>query len=543
MSHDRFSRGAIDRDPSTASRREVVGGRQTMVIRSTHPWRQRVSAATLRLFAGTLLISLLAKGGAFQQAFGFDDWGFALGEKQAAALLWQARVGGALVVRLTQFLQLDSVHSQFVWVAALIACQALLGTILARFWHLHRNPWAGLAVASLAAIHPYTCDSLHMRSALGVATLSLALVAILLLPERWTAQRLLAGTLLFTVAVSIYQLALHYLIMAALMGAAVSWGRYLLWASSRGWPVRARRLAHPRNILRHKSTALLACAFGGTALYGAIAFGYIAWRHVPLTTRTQLLPLGWLGERSHQVAQVITQQMLGSEPLIPRTAQWLLLGILGLTVFGLLRCVRAGSFVRAAATATMALVFLAGSLVWTLGLVLVLKEFWPAPRVVAPVAIFWAGVLALSCLLYGRLGRRVVLAGSAVILLAFVGIDNRVFTEQVRLNRRDTLQATRIAERLEGSPGFSPTSRLIVRGKSWGYPLGLRTVTYDLNVSAFGAQWAQAQILRESTGYAFAEPTAADIKVATDHCDSVSPFPGPESVVVLDHVAIVCVGN
>ena len=501
------------------------------------------SRPTWRLFLGTLLCSFLAKGAALQQGFGLDDYGFALEETQAGVLFWQARIGGGLLDNLLQTLQFDPVHSQFVWSAAFITIWALLGTLVARYWHLHREGWIAFAVATLVAIHPYGCDSLHMRSALSVAAPILVAVALLLIPERWTPRRLAGGTLLVAVAVSINQLTLHYLLMVVLVSTAVGWGRTLAWASSRGWPSRARRLVRPGRIVRHKTTALVACALGGTAVYAAVAQLYISWRHLKLTQRTQLLPLAAAGERGRQVWRWLGSHLAGPEALLTPIAKALLLVALAVALLGLLRQLRWPSPGRSLAAALVVLAALGAALPGTLGLLLVLREFWPAPRVIAPVAIFWAGVVALAYLLHGEWVRRALAVLVSVVLVSFVGIDNRVFSEQLRLNRRDALLANRIVMRLETAPGFSAASRLVMSGKPAQYTLPFLTQTYDTNVSALRAEWSKRQIVREISGYRLATPSAVEVAAAAAYCAQAQPFPAPDSVVVQDGLAIVCLGG
>jgi hypothetical protein len=186
---------------------------------------------------------------------------------------------------------------------------------------------------------------------------------------------------------------------------------------------------------------------------------------------------------------------------------------------------------------------LLAALVWSLGPLLFLAEFWPAPRVMAHVGIFWAGVLAIA---YFGLGRRArpVLAGLALlIVLSFIGANNRVFDEQLRLNRRDATKANRIVARLEAMPGFLAVRFVALDGVSWTHPLRLGTLDHDLNVSAFGAEQAKADILAEVSGYdlKLAEEDA-QIAQAAAYCRGQEPWPGPRSVTIQDGLAIVCLG-
>jgi hypothetical protein len=161
----------------------------------------------------------------------------------------------------------------------------------------------------------------------------------------------------------------------------------------------------------------------------------------------------------------------------------------------------------------------------------------------AHVGIFWAGALAVSYQCSGPRARAALASLAVLIVLAFIGSNNRIFDEQHRLNARDAYKANRIAARLETTPGFPGVRLVAVDGVAWTHPLRVGTLDHDLNVSAFGAEQAKVDILAEVSGYDLvATEDEAQIKAAAAYCRSVDPWPGPRSVAIEDRLAIVCLG-
>jgi hypothetical protein len=191
------------------------------------------------------------------------------------------------------------------------------------------------------------------------------------------------------------------------------------------------------------------------------------------------------------------------------------------------------------------LVGLALASAWGIGLLGVLDEYWPAPRVLAHHGVFWAGVMLLAYHLAGRWLAWLVTTLGVLVAVSFVGSNAHVLHDQHRLNRRDAAKANRIVARLEELPGYSQVATVAVHGVQWAYPVALETVDHDLNISAFGASWAQPAILAEISGAAWGSGAAdpAATAAAASYCAGVEPWPGPAAVAIRGTLAIVCVGR
>jgi len=497
-----------------------------------------------RVFLTTLLVTVVAKGLAFLPAYSIDDYFIFNLESPSLGMLGQGRFGQAIVTQLFYRLQLEPTYATVFFTAFAIFTSALLGTLTVRHWNLGHRGWLPVAAAGIAANHPYTTELFTFRTALGSSMIALALFSLLLIPRRWSARQLLAGAALFAFTLSIYQVVLHYCLMVVAMGAAVSLARYLRIGAAAGWPERVTSLLAPRRLLWHRNTSLLLCALLGTAGYAVLDAVVHKALAVVRSARTDLLPLREIPARAGMVWDVLEYRLLEPGPLVTPFTQKLLLLLLLTALAGLLWRARPWLRVRAAALLLLAYVLIAAALVWSVGIIMVLAEFWPVPRVMSHVGIFWAGLLVISWQCSPSLARKLLALAAALILLSFIGADNQILREQLRLNARDTLKANRILARLEGLPGFPGAGVVAIYGKAWGYPLRYATMDHDMNISAFGADWSKLAILREVSGYGLQPATdPGQIAAAEAYCRSVQPWPSTESVVLREGVAIVCLDH
>lgn len=174
------------------------------------------------------------------------------------------------------------------------------------------------------------------------------------------------------------------------------------------------------------------------------------------------------------------------------------------------------------------------------GVILVLGDWWPAPRVLAQTGMFWGESLALAYSLAQPLVRRIMLASVVVIILSFIGISNHVFRDRLRVNMRDLATANRMVGRIEALPDFAQVQYVVLYGGSYRYCSPITTAQRDMNISALFAPWSKLPVINEVSGYAF-QPVPGGIFVkANAFCETAPKWPAPGSVVKLDTVAVVC---
>lgn len=132
---------------------------------------------------------------------------------------------------------------------------------------------------------------------------------------------------------------------------------------------------------------------------------------------------------------------------------------------------------------------------------------------------------------------------SGFIVLSFIGTNNHIFQDQVRVNLRDIAKANRIISRLEAMPDFTQIAGVIVVGGQWTYLSPLKTVQGDMNISALFAEWSKLPLLNEVSGYNLQSAPPAVMEKAKGYCLTAPKWPSAQAVTRLDSFAVVCLPN
>jgi hypothetical protein len=498
------------------------------------------------IFSWTLAATAVAKGSALLHGYSMDDYpGVLRYQPSLESLLFEkgsrGRFGSALLTSGLQQIDLNPAYSVMIFVVCSILVSALFATLVVRFWNLDRKGWLAPAMACIIANHPYTAELFTFRLALGVAIFPVGMLCLMLIPRRWSAGLLATGSVVFAVLLSIYQLALHSGLMIVLVGAAIWLARYQALGNRLGWTPRVLALLSPRQLLRHRNTALLGSIALGTVLYVAMMIALATSLRVDLAPRTQLVHLSQWGTRASAVFTELQSRLFEPNPLITSGTQWMLLLLLTAAVAGQVARTRGWSRRLPPLLTPSILLLLGAALLWSFGVLLVTEEFWPTSRVLAHTGIFWAGVLAIARLGLNRSLRGALGGLAVVIVLSFVGANNRILGDQLRLNLRDAHKVNRVIGRLESMPGFPAVRVVAIVGGSWTYPLRLSSADHDLNISAFAADWARVELLAEVSGYDLRPAIEeAQIAAAAAYCRAREPWPGPEATAIVENLAIVC---
>lgn len=494
--------------------------------------RTRLASQRIPLLI-VLALTLLAKGGALLPGYAVDDYGASADGPGGLLVdvLEKGRVGHWLFLRIVMALQVEPNAAQIFFVSFSIAAYAFFGLAVARFWEVHGNGWLPVAAASIVANHPYTCEIFTFRVGVSLAAFVLALLSLLLFLASRPRRHLLLGAVVFALALLLYQIALHFALMIVLMGAAIALCRHL-----QNRPAR-RPLLENRNI-----RLLLFIVFGGI-LY--VLAGVLFGRLIGIdNVYFGILPPSGILPRLAEATAYILKTFARPNVLVPPAIQVTFGLVVGCLMIGLIRVasrqpVRGSSF----GLAVCIVLLLGCALLWSIGVFLFIEGWWPVPRSMAHVGIFWAGCLVLAALTMPLRSVTVGLSAAAVVtLISFVGVNEHILNEQHRLNRRDLLQADRIIARLEALPGFDAIRRVaFVGGRAW-YPIGLqRTQWGDLNISAFGTPWSQVNLLREASGYNLLwSKDPQETAAAEAYCAGAEPWPAQGSVALRGDVAFIC---
>jgi len=449
--------------------------------------------------------------------FATDDLAFMHVPVDPGAMLRQGRPGQAALYLLLESLGVHPVHAGTLlnWVA--LGLLAWAGLQLLRAWDIRATPLSVLCVA-VAFVHPNLAEIFTFRFVpvfFAVAT-ALALGGL----ARVRAGAAVSGGLLMLASFTVYQVTLNVLLTAIALGVALGCvrGDALARTVLRGWarPAVAVGLASASALVVQRVIQ----AFLGPSLQGA---------------RGQFLSLDAVPARIRALGLVF-RRVLGDERVLSTPTLYLLQ--LALLAVALTAAVVALVRRRRAPEAGLAFGGIALGLGAVVGILALLAELYPAPRVLAAAGPFWAGVLLILAEAFRGRWRAVPAAGATVLLLAYAGIDHRVASDQVRLNTRELALGSRIVGRLEALPGWAGVERVAIVGQPRALP-GIPQ-EFDVNPAALSVPWSRVMLLREVTDRPLQMPSRAELELAERRCAGVERWPSPDAVAIDGALAIVC---
>lgn len=497
--------------------------------------------------AAVLLVTALAKAAALLPGYALDDWGNADGPIPILVddVLHKGRLGHWLLLRAGMALQTEPLSARILYVTLSIAAYALFGWAVVRFWRVPPRGWLPVAAAVLVANHPYTVEIFTFRNGLPPAGIVLAILASLLHLAVRPAPRLLLGSLLFAAAASFYQIALHFALMVTLVGFAVRCARALGAPDPRP-PDPGGATWMPSRLLADRDVRFLLYVVGGSLLYalaGRIVWGLMGVRE----SFFEMLSPRELPQRIAEVSRHVWATMAGTNPLLPTLVQRIFALVLLGIVCGLLWTVSTRSDKKSALARAIAIIaLLPAAWLWSVGLFLVLRGYWPVARSMAHVGILWGGSLVIAALLLPwAVTRRALAVIAATIAVSFVGVSEQILDDQRRLNMRDMLLVDRMVARIETLPGLDQARRVIFAGHRPWHPSGpMQTQWGDLNLSALGAYWSNGALLREVSGHDLSSTKAPeDEAAAASYCAEHDPWPSPDAIGLQGQLIVICLSS
>jgi hypothetical protein len=455
-----------------------------------------------------------------------------------AELISQGRFGQLALNEILFTLGIVGPGGNTLYVLLSLVSFVVVGILLCRLWGLEGDGVLPALVVGLVAIHPYHAEIFTFREATLCVSLAvlLAMAGVSLAghrPLRW-----LSGCGLVVISLGMYQVAFNYAVIALIVLYLLNLTRPSAMAPSAPprvggawrmpagiWPRTSALLAALAvYLVIHRLSLRVLGASGGEA------------------RRSEMLPLSGAWGRLREIRSTLWEIFISREPLLPRTSKALIAMLCVLAVGALVRAAwrtrGGGRYVNLALVGAC----VSAATLSVIGVTAPLAMWWPVDRVLAAVSVLVAGALVLVVAHGGPWMRRLAIVATGVLLFSFVGVNNVVLAEQLRLNRRDAHTAGRMIARLEEDPGFATVQRLAVIGHMRHYPLRLYSTEYgsDVNVSAFEKSWSKANVLREVSGYQFLDASPEGLVRAQDYCRSVRPWPDARSVTVLEDTAVVC---
>ncbi len=441
-----------------------------------------------------------------------DSYAYLDGWPTFEQLAGQGRFGQFLVFKLFGALAIDPLAFATLLQGVGLAVFAFTAPLLfAGFASPEQNRLIPICLAGLVVtLHPYAAEILTFSEASFTALLATAMgIASIFIVARRARWWWLASVMLI-VALSMYQVLINY---AALM---ILFGFLQIYL----------RVGRFRGAVREEYRPLLRSCLvlvGSVLAYLILHKALVALTGATEVSRAGLLPIGNVGARLHDIEALggflWDRSLLVTYGTAAKALLW------GMAIAGwaflLVRLLA-----RPSAGVVLPLVVVALVPVAALGVVSVAAVWWPAPRVLGGIVAVWAmGVYWFAWFVNGRLGRLLVLAAAAMLLVGFTAVGHRVHSDQLQLNAFDRLLAQRVYDELIRLDTYNDQTPVVVvnRRLSWSHPLPLASAWMDLNLTAFADKRAIKGLLQLSNGRTLhvVLPDPAD----TRQCEALPAWP------------------
>ncbi|OJT20103.1 hypothetical protein BO221_33485 [Archangium sp. Cb G35] len=483
-----------------------------------------LSRRELLLFASTFCVLLMTWTPRLSQTFySGDDYVMSqTAHRVQETMLGQGRFGLALFLSLQE--ALGAPHGRtitlYTWLALLL--MSLGGVLLARMWRLTNERWLPFVVCPLVFIHPYFAELWAFRGVPALACLSLLPAMLAVERTRLHGWRGMPGALLLlTFSLSIYQTSFNVLVAIIAMGALLELGRS---EGNRG---------EVRLILARWLPA--ACVLPlGSLCYLLVNKGVLLIFRPPVLARTQFLSLDGAPERLGQLKHLF-KIMLRDEAFSTR----LVTGLQAAVVLSALALIALQLWKQRNPAKSAWMVLLSGiSLLATVGVLMLLKEWWPTPRTRIAFAFAMGGHLALAYLLAPSRLRPLLATVAGLLLWGFAGIDQQFSADQFVVNQLDRVTAQKVAFLQEQNPELRDLRKVAFVGHPFSYP-GTR-VDSDTNVAAMATSWSHAGLMRMVTGQIYVPLVDEEYALGVQECANGPKWPDEHAFRKMGELLFVC---
>lgn len=473
---------------------------------------------------------ILTRGSIFSDGLAIDD--YILGKTDVfnqtiIQLISQGRIFTIPIIWILELLNVNitNVYIPFCFIS--LFSQALLITSIFRFTLISNykySEWGAL----LSILHPYHTEILTFKSATIIYCVCMLLLIFGL--EYFTSTNStysLILTIFLFIGITIYQILINYILTI-----------YFLLII-----VYATTVNNDKSILQVKRRMIGLAAAGGVAimLSGVTSAVLPHVLGIAPEGRAQLLSVGDVTARIHDVAKLILKVYVLDEPIISRPVKILLLIILLISVYLISKTVLN---TRQWQTCFGVLLVLALYILFTPGIIVILGAWWPVPRVINHSS-FVHGALVIIGLhnIKQIIVSRIIITSVIFVSVAFGLANAQILMDQLQINRWDAMQSNRLVARLELLSLFKNAKYLYIDGGKWKYNQNLRTVHGDMNISAFYPDYSKIALINHTSGYKFLPANNIKIEIGHHYCLTVDPWPASDSVTIIIDLGVVCLEN
>jgi Glucosyl transferase GtrII len=485
-------------------------------------------------FCAVVALNVVARGQAlFSPLYSPDSYAL-LGEKPGDELiniLSDGRFVSIALYWLQSALGFPAVRSVSTQMCAAILIFAASGFIFAKTIFNDIRPKEAFAFSAMFTLNPLAAEFFYysettLRTSQSVFLAATAVWAAF--HHRATSRSYVLAIVSTFLALGVYQLAIAHIAIATV---------FMFFLKHKEKSLESERTSNSSNINVAMGTASLIV---GVALYLCFLFATKLIFPEIASGRAFATEMPSVIQRVGFASRVVLAALLPPVSLAPTF-------ISQMTVFGVLACawlsVKSFFEKRAPIAGAVGLFLILAALASSESIFLLAGNLWPTARLMSPIGLFLA-FLALFAYRESSDKLRVFEAiGLSILIVGYLGANSTIFFEQRRINKWDERQANRIVARLESEPAFESVTSLASIGSQWRYPYSRDAAYGGLNVSAFRPSWAQVGLIEEATGYRFSKPSTEATALAIRYCEKSRQWPAPDSVTIIDKLAIVCLPN
>ena len=480
----------------------------------------------------SLIIILVAKGPIlFNLHYSIDCYGQSLTaglHPNSSFLLSQGRFSGVILSYFLSFLGIylfDSfVLNQIMTILSLI----MAGLIICRLWSV-RNTWLQIAVITLLGVYPYASELFTFN---GLSynlyfCYSIAFGGLFMISKKRL--NFIIGVFLIALSIGIYQTIINFLLITVLISIIL----YLLNNSENSFKINFKKFLKTDEFYR------LGGVFLGVILYLLMNKLILVFMGITPEARGDFIGFSDIGIRIMKMIYLYGEIFISDQFIFPQMTKIIVLVLLLFTVIGVVLHFGTKFKINKLVNLSLLLLLLFASTLAIYGINIPLKVWWPVPRVLAAASLYLAGIIVVLFNCYTNKNIRNSIGVLIVIAIySFVGANNNIFTDQLRINQRDAFRANRLLTRLEIHENFSKVKKIAVRGGSWTYSIPTKTIIGDMNISAYGAGWSKNLVLKEVTGFDFFPLTEEDNKKIEEYCKTNPKPAGVDIVEVIDDIGL-----
>jgi hypothetical protein len=504
-----------------------------MTILKYFDWQTKHIQMLILVFIATLL----ARGGVIFHGYSLDDLTSSF-TSNADLMYTQGRYISALISSMFFKIGINPADMYFgLGLIALFMLSVFVISIL-RFTGLCNLP-SSVIVAAIIVTHPYLTEIFTFRLALFnfIVGLTLSLVTLELIIKAgggW--YKNILAIIAALASLFVYQIFLNFLlVITAFTFITAAILKIEKNSASKTYENRAK--------------TLLEICFISTLIFLITIYSFKFFGFFEITERGSFINFSYFYQRINEIKSLLAHIYWKDEPVLNGWLKNLVLLMVVLSTLLISFVLFVKAKIKPYKSFYLKSVFLFPIIILTIlllspGIILPFREWWPVPRVLCHISIIIGLLFLVSDLLVsdhiGAKFKKIIYAIRFLILIGFIFSSNQILADQQRLNNWDQLKANRILSRLESLPGFENVKFLYIDGGELPYPVNLKTIQGDMNISAFSAPWSKIYLIMEASGYKFENPAADQIDLGKKICSSNSKWPNLESVLIVNSLAIIC---